>query len=75
MYLQIGKVYHQEFADGDRIYCRIMARFANGRYKAIKAEGNRKPVQCSVDGHPSIPWIETPNSEVPKKLTAFYADR
>lgn len=68
MNMEIGKTYHQEFQNGDRIYCRIVSRFANGRFKAMKAEGNRKPVQCSVDNHPSIPWIETPVNEIPKKL-------
>lgn len=68
--MEIGKTYHQQFQNGERIYCRIVAQFANGRFKALKAEGNRKPVQCSVDNHPSIPWIETADSEIPKKLRA-----
>lgn len=68
MRFEIGKTYHQQFQDGEVIYCRIVAQFANGRYKALKAAGNRKPVQCSVDDHPSIPWRETPEHQVPKKL-------
>lgn len=66
--MDIGKTYHQQFQDGSRVYCRIVSRFANGNYKAMKAEGNRKPVSCSVVDHPSIPWVETPVSDIPKKL-------
>jgi hypothetical protein len=68
MDMHIGKTYHQEFQNGERVYVRIIDRFANGRFKALKTEFNRKPVQCSVDNHPSLPWRETPDGEIPKKL-------
>ena len=65
--MEIGKFYHQEFQNGDRVYVRIVSRFANGRFKAMMTEGRRKPVQYSVAA--SLPfWRETPADEVPKKL-------
>ena len=35
MVMDIGKVYHQEFQNGERCYVRIVSRFANGRFKAL----------------------------------------
>jgi len=67
MQMQIGKVYHQEFQNGERLYVRIIERFANGRFKGLETYGRCKPVQRSVD--PTIPfWIETAENDIPKKL-------
>ena len=65
--MDIGKVYHQEFQNGERCYVRIVSRFANGRFKALMTEGRRKPVQYSVDASSPF-WLETAESEIPKKL-------
>lgn len=64
--MDIGKVYHQQFEDGDRIYCRPVAKYKNGCFKALCMVYNRKPVLKSVD--PSSPWMETPVGAIPKKM-------
>ena len=62
-----GKVYHQQFENGDREFFLAIERFKNGRWKGYRTSGNRKPVQYAAD--PSIPaWVETPQNEVPAKL-------
>jgi hypothetical protein len=67
--MQIGKVYHQQFENGDRLYAKIVSRFANGNFKALCSEGGRrKPVTKSVVDHESLLWRETPAGEIPKTL-------
>ncbi len=67
--MEIGKVYHQQFQNGERVYAKIVSRFANGNFKALCSEGGRrKPVAHSVVDHPSIPLRETPAGEIPKTL-------
>ena len=44
-----------------------VSQFKNGRWKGYRTTGNIKPVQTM--GDPTVPyWIETPASEIPRKL-------
>jgi hypothetical protein len=71
MHFEAGKVYHQEFANGDREYFLAIEQFKNKRWKGYRTTGNRKPVQTM--GDPTIPgWIETAQNEVPRKLAAMW---
>jgi hypothetical protein len=72
MIFESGKVYHQQFENGDRIYFLAIAQFKNGRWNGYRAEANRKPVKSM--GDPTIPaWVETPCAEIPRKLAAVRA--
>lgn len=64
---EAGKVYHQEFENGDREYFLAVAQFKNKRWNGYRTSGNRKPVKAM--GDQTVPgWIETTQAEIPLKL-------
>ena len=69
---EIGKVYHQTFSNGDRVYFKPISLQKNGRYSGVQTESfngskGRTPKKCSADSN-YFAWIETPQNEIPPKM-------
>lgn len=67
MRFQVGKVYHQQYANGDRSYFQPLSLQINGRWHGFRIEGRGKPKQCSCDESLTA-WIETPAADIPAKF-------
>ena len=65
--LEIGPVYHLTFADGSRIYCRVMRKNYNkARYRGAVGPDVGDPIYGEISRN--MPWQLTPENEIPENF-------
>ena len=71
--MEIGKVYHISFKDGERNYFKPISRNKGGSWKGLVMDGGasgrskNKPIIRNFHIVSSL-WQETPTDDIPKQL-------